>query len=271
MALSKILLPDSRWEVVAEGHGFTDAACVDAQGVFYFSGRPDGKSGIFRVGEDGRPAPLTLTAPDVSGLAFGPDGRLYGCRWGHDEVFVFETDGTRRILARARHANDLIVRSDGALYFTAEDGLYFLPPEGAARRVDDRIQGPNGLALSPGHPMLAVSEHNGHHVWTFQTDPVKGVAFGDTYMTMRPPADGSVCRGDGMTVDAAGRWYVTSHAGIQMFDATGRRSGVIASPGGEGGHTHVAFAGPRRDWLYLCRGGSVHRRLMKAVGSKLFP
>jgi sugar lactone lactonase YvrE len=67
-----------------------------------------------------------------------------------------------------------------------------------------------------------------------------------------------------MTVDAANRAYVTSYAGIQMFDATGRLGGVIAKPS-QKPCVSVAIAGPDSGWLYACAGDSVWRRaLLKA-------
>ena len=45
---------------------------------------------------------------------------------------------------------------------------------------------------------------------------------------------GTYYGGDGMTTDAQGRYYVTSHLGIQMFDSTGREGGLIAKPQNKG-------------------------------------
>src|SRR5438046_10069276 len=75
-ALSKVLIEGEDWRLVADGFGFTDAACADAEGNFYFYDLGKGTS-INRIGADGKVAPFIETAPKCSGWKFGPDGRLY--------------------------------------------------------------------------------------------------------------------------------------------------------------------------------------------------
>jgi len=83
-ALSKVLIDGEDWQLVAEGFGFTDAACSDAEGNFYFSDLPKGS--LYRVdaSEGGRPRPQVWIekAPKISGMKFGPEGRLYAATQG---------------------------------------------------------------------------------------------------------------------------------------------------------------------------------------------
>ncbi len=71
--------------------------------------------------------------------------------------------------------------------------------------------------------------------------------------------------GDGMTTDAQGRYYVTSHLGIQMFDWTGREGGLIAKPQSKG-TVSVTFAGPDLEYLFVCSSDKIYRRRTKARG-----
>jgi len=75
--------------------------------------------------------------------------------------------------------------------------------------------------------------------------------------------------GDGMTTDAQGRYYVTSHVGIQMFDWTGRLGGVIARPQNKG-TVSVTFAGANLDYLYACSSDKIYRRKTTATGVLFF-
>src|SRR6266566_9283368 len=72
-ALSKVLIDGEGWQMVAEGFGFTDAACADAQGNFYFFDLGKG-TGIQRIGSDGKVTTFIDKTPKCSGLKFGPDG-----------------------------------------------------------------------------------------------------------------------------------------------------------------------------------------------------
>src|SRR6266480_4433092 len=72
-----------------------------------------------------------------------------------------------------------------------------------------------------------------------------------------------------VTTDAQGRYYVTSHVGIQMFDWTGRLGGVIARPQNKG-TVSVTFAGPNLEYLYVCSPDKIYRRKTKAKGVLFF-
>src|SRR6266446_2177232 len=79
-ALVKILPPASGWELVMDGLGFTDAACSDAEGNFYFS--DVGHAKLYKVGADGKAAVWFEGNPKISGMKFGLDGRLYAASQG---------------------------------------------------------------------------------------------------------------------------------------------------------------------------------------------
>ena len=76
----------------------------------------------------------------------------------------------------------------------------------------------------------------------------------------------------GLTLDAAGRAYATSREGVQVFDPTGRLSGILVVPerAALGG---VAFGGADLDRLYVACGGKVYVRklLAKGVAAKSGP
>ncbi len=76
----------------------------------------------------------------------------------------------------------------------------------------------------------------------------------------------------GPALDAAGRAYATSREGVQVFDPTGRLSGIMVAPerAALGG---AAFGGADLDRLYVACGGKVYVRKMlrKGVAAKSGP
>ena len=88
-------------------------------------------------------------------------------------------------------------------------------------------------------------------------------------MDLRTPMGKADSGGDGSTTDALGRYYVTSHLGIQMFDSTGRMGGIIAKPTSKG-CVSVAFAGLGHEYLYACAADKIFRRKTKAKGVPSF-
>lgn len=71
--------------------------------------------------------------------------------------------------------------------------------------------------------------------------------------------------GDGLGVNALRRAWITSHVGIQVFDAMGRLGGVVSRAQGKG-TVNCAFAGPNREWLYVCSSDRVCRRRILIAG-----
>ncbi len=272
MPLSQILIDGQDWQVAAEGYQFTDATCADAAGNFYFTDVAKGTT-VNKIGADGKVTAFIENAPKISGLKFGPDGRLYACTQGpKKQIVTFDAAGKLSVLADAVQPNDLVVSHQGGVYFT-ETGKHqvtYIDPKGNLRAVDVGIQAPNGITLSPDQGTLAVSDYGGTNVWAFRIEADGRLSAKAPYMTLRAPVDKpEVAAGDGMTTDASGRYYVTSAAGLQVFDPTGRLSGVIAKPQNKG-MVSVAFAGPNLQELYVACSDKIYRRKTKAKGVLFF-
>jgi enterochelin esterase family protein len=271
-ALVKILPPDGGWELVIDGLGFTDAACSDDHGDFYFSDL--GKAKLYRVGPDGKPTVWFEGNPKLSGMKFGPDGRLYGASQGSvagpkDEkktiVAIDPASKKVTIIATDVTPNDLVVSKTGWIYFTDTGaGQVVMCPTQTQNLPRPRVAAgginkPNGIGLSPNGKFLFVSEYGGTNVWSFMVNPDGTLWAGERYMDLRTPVDRADSGGDGLAVDREGRPFITSYVGIQMFDSTGRLGGVIAKPGDKG-CVSVAFAGPNHAWLYACASDKIFRR-----------
>ena len=272
MALSLVLIDGEDWQKVAEGYQFTDAACGDADGNFYFTDVAKGTT-INRVTPDGKAGVFLENMPRISGLKFGPDRRLYACVQGPQKSVIAIDIASKKIdvLATKVEANDLAVSPKNIVYFTdtSKGTVVSIAPGGEPRVAASGINRPNGIVLSPDGGTLAVSEYGGTNVWAFRVDADGSLSAGAKYMELRAPIGKSDSQGDGMTVDTMGRYYVTSALGIQMFDSTGRMGGVIARPQNKGA-VSAAFGGPNLEYLYVCSTDKVFRRKTKAKGVWLF-
>jgi len=266
---SDLLVEGSTWEVAAEGYQFTDAACADADGNFYFTDTKG--TNVFRISLDGKVSPFLGNAAGVSGLKFGPDGRLYGCQGRQKRVIAFDREGNISVLATNVEPNDLVVTAKGGVYFTetGKKQVEFIEPNGEVRVVDKGINAPNGLTLSTDQQTLAVSDYGGRNVWTFRVEPDGSLSDKEPYMTMRTPEEGKSAGGDGMTTDTAGRYYVCTAVGLQVFDPTGRLCGVMPKPQAKG-LTNAGFGGAKLEYLYITCGDKVYRRKTTAHGALFF-
>ena len=267
MALSGVLLDGEGWQLVSQGHKFTEGPAVDAEGRVYFTDVPESK--IFRVEPDGKVTLFDDKTANTNGLMFGPDGLLYGCRNGDKQIVAYNAQGEYTVVAEGVQSNDLVVAGNGSIWCTDPPGERVWHISGAASRtkkvVAEGIR-PNGVILTPDQGTLVVTESQEPVLWTFRVERDGSLShkeryYGPVQLPSRADRPGS----DGMTVDSIGRLYVATRAGLQMFDPTGRLGGAIAKPH-PGPLSNVCFGGPQLDTLYVTAGDKVYRRKVQAKG-----
>ena len=274
LTLLKLLIPDQSWEVVAEGLGFADALCTDAEGNLYFC---DMKApAIYRINAaDG--ARTEIAKESVSGLEFGPDGLLYACQGSQKRIISIDLkSGEVKAVASNVAPNDLAITSDGFLFFTetgAQQVTRINLKSGEVSAADVGISRPNGIAVSNDGGTLSVSDYGGEFTWTFRINADGSLDAKMPTMPMRLAIDPkgefrfneappyvTASKGDGMSVDSIGRWYVTSTLGVQIFDPTGRPCGVLPTVDPTQPLTTCILAGSDFNTLYVANGTKVFKR-----------
>jgi len=140
--------------------------------------------------------------------------------------------------------NDLVVSRSGHVYFTS-GGAFHLTPAGKVEAIGENLR-TNGIMLSPDEKTLYIT--NGATIVALDVQPDGSLR--NQRMFARLEAGGN---GDGMTVDAEARLYVTSAPGVQVFDASGKYLGLIPTPRNP---ASVAFAGPGKKTLYVTGSGA---------------
>ena len=217
--------------------------------------------------------------PGSNGLTFDRQGRLTINEHGRHRVTRLETDGRLTVLTdnyqgrRLNSPNDLVVKSDGAVYFTD-------PPFGLPKAYDDprkelafsgvyrwksgrltllttEFKGPNGLTFSPDEKYFYVDNWD-PKAKLVKRYPVKrdgtlgaGTVFAD--LTQLIPGDEAL---DGLKVDVQGNVYVSGAPGIWIFDSTGKLLGSVAAP--KPIH-NFAWGGADGRTLYLAARSSLYR------------
>lgn len=261
----QILLENEDWQLVSNGHKFTEGPVADDSGTLYFTDIPDNR--IFRVDADGM---VSLFADDTgaaNGLTFGADGFLYACRHADNQIVRYSTDGKMEVIVEEVRGNDLILLPDGRGYCTDPDNkkVWLFDTSGLRKVVDSGIEFPNGLTVSPDQTLLNVSDTRGRFVFSWQIEADGSLAARQEYGWLHVN-DHLQSGADGMAMDTDGRIYVATSLGIQVLDQLGRVNFIISKPKA-GWLSNVAFGGPKRDILYTTCGDSVYRRRVNATGS----
>ena len=262
-----LFVPGDDWQVAVEGLGFADGLSYDAEGNVFFADLRGAGAGVYQLSPDG--TKTKLTSGGRSGTRFGPDGKLYACG-GKTLVAIDPAGGKETPVADNLGTNDLVVSRHGHVYITDTGKKQVTcvdPKTGQAKAADTGITAPNGIGLSPDGQTLYVSDYGGTNVFAFKVQADGGLTDKKPLMTMKAPENKpTVAGGDGMTVDAAGRCYVTTAIGLQVFDAGGKLLGVLPKPG-NGPLVSAGFGGEGLGHLYVACGDKIYRRKTKSRGA----
>ncbi len=282
------LIEGEGWKPAVTGQTFTDGLCTDKAGNLYFADVKTGQ-GIYKL--DITTATTSLLVPGLPGISavqIGPDGRFYACHNKEQRVIAVDAAGTVDVLLTGVKCNDLVVSMTGNVYVTETptkrihlikaDKTHLIADEGKVTR-------PNGISISPDQHTLAVSDHGGANVWTWQIAEDGTLSAGAPYMTMETPLEADQsgnakpgerpanlprfkkeALGDGMTTESNGRWWVTTALGVQVFDQAGRHAGTLARPKPDSKVVSVEFAGKDHDTLFLAAGDTIWSRKLKVKG-----
>jgi gluconolactonase len=213
-----------------DGNGETSVAVADAKGVGSLSMDRQGR--LYGAHRTERPGSTKSDKERIVNAItmLTPERMTIADKWA---------DGTTLTV----RPNDLAADSHGGAYFTS-GCLYYTSPRGVTV-VADHIR-TNGIAFSPDDKILYVT--NGGALVAFD---VEGPGMLTNRRDFAMLLAGS--NGDGTAVDSKGRLYVSSNAGVQVFDKTGKYLGVIPTPRGI---ISVAFAGPAKKTLYVVGSGA---------------
>jgi sugar lactone lactonase YvrE len=264
-----VLVAGEDWQLVAEGFKFSEGPAVDRQGNVFFTDIPANR--IHRADAAGKVSVFAEDTAAANGLMFGPDGRLYACRAGERKIVAYDTAAKPHTVAEDIDSNDLVVTSSGGMYVTdpPKKQVWYIDPRGNKRVVASGLA-PNGIILWPDEGTLVVTDSDKPHLWTYRVEADGSLKYGERYyQPLMMPAGRDRPGSDGMTVDREGRLYVCTHAGLQMFDPTGRLGGVIRKPQ-EKFLSNVVFGGEKLDYLYVTCTDKVFRRKVKPIGAPYF-
>jgi gluconolactonase len=267
---NSILLDDDHgWQLVSQGHKFTEGPAVDARGNVFFSDIPNSR--IHKISVDGKVSVFRENTGEANGLMFGPDGRLYACQNGRKRIVAYAPDGKESVIAEGVNSNDLAINPRGEIYFTDPEHkrVWFIDRSGNKRVAHEGILFPNGVRFSPDHAFLQVADTQGRFIWSFSVQPDGSLINGIPFFRLELPDEvesGPLRSGaDGMTVDSDGFLYVATKLGIQILDPPGKTVGILRKPG-DGDPSNVVFGGPDLHTLYVTSGDKVFRRTIKKKG-----
>ena len=213
-----------------------------------------------------------------NGLAWDLEGRLLICEHVTSSLIRVEHDGSRTVLAshwgdkELNSPNDVIVGSDGSIYFTDPPygrwpgfglereceldfcGVYRVAPGGELSLVADDFQKPNGLCFSLDEQTLYINDTDGGHIRRFAVN-ADGSLSGGEVIYQQEGFSLETGIPDGMKLDARGNLWTSGPGGLHVTTGEGELLGRILTPENVG---NQAWGGSDWHTLYICTSSTVH-------------
>lgn len=261
----EVLIPGENWQLVSEGHGFTEGPAVSPTGDVYFTDIP--KNRIHKIDPAGKVTVFAEETNGANGLMFGPDGQLYACQNNAQRIVRYNTEGQHEVVVSDAPSNDLVLLKTGGGYFTdpGNKKVWHFTLDGTKQLVAEGIEFPNGVIPSADQTLLFVNDTRGRWITSWSIQPDGMLANRQEYGWLHRPDHTGQTGADGMTVDTEGRLYVTTNLGVQVLDQLGRVHFMLDKPD-PAWLSNAVFAGPEKNILYVTCGGKVFKRKLNATG-----
>ena len=223
---------------------------------------------------------------NANGLTRDLQGRLIACEHGSRRVARIELDGSITVVAnryqgrRLNRPNDVVVKSDGSIYFTDPGapepdldldfaGVYCVSPDlGTLTLLVKGFVTPNGLAFSPDESILYINDSRRGHIRAFDMQPngTLALATDRVFIDLGGERPGIP---DGMKVDVEGNVYCGGSGGIWVMDSSGNHLGTIVH--GAPATTNMAWGDADWKTLYFTTRDSLGRIQLKIAGVPVPP
>ncbi len=282
-AIPGVVAAGARVQVIAQGLRGTEGPIMTPDGSFIFT--EQNASVLTKIDANDQRTTFLTDTNGANGVTFDRNGRLIATQPDRAEIAVL-SPGPRTVLASAyngqnlQRPNDLIADRKGGVYFTdpganppagqpaGPTAVYYIRPNGTLLRIADDIARPNGVILSPDERVLYVANTLGEAVIAWDVNDDGSVRNRRDFARLEgvTRTDAGVRSGaDGLAVDNAGRLYVATQIGVQVFTPEGRHLGTIPV-GIPNGPQNIAFAGPDKKWLFIVGRGAAWKVPMLAEG-----
>jgi gluconolactonase len=226
----------------------------------------------------------------VNGNTRDREGRLVSCEHGGRRVIRLEPDGSITTIAdrhdgkRLNSPNDVVVKSDGSVWFTDPDygilsdyegykspreqaGNYVFrvdPATGETRIVADDFVKPNGLCFDADEKQLYIADSGRshdpdgpHHIRVFDVAEDGTLSNGRVFCEVDPGVP------DGFRLDVHGNVWTSCQNGVICFAPDGTALGKIRFPSMV---ANLTFGGPRRNRLFVTATNAVYAVFVATTG-----
>jgi gluconolactonase len=290
---AKLIIGHAKLERLWTGARWTEGPAYFPAGRYLvFSDIPNDR--IMRFDEtSGAVSVFREPAMHTNGHTVDRQGRLVSCEHRRRAISRTEHDGRVVVLAerlngkRFNSPNDVVVKSDGSIWFTdptygidsdyegdaalseiGASNVYRLDPETSAVTtvIEDRVR-PNGLAFSPDEKLLYVSDTGASHQHAHPKS-ITAYTVGPDGRSVSSPHTFAVSDAgffDGFRCDVHGNVWTSTAEGVRCYAPDGTHLGTIRVPELV---ANVCFGGTKRNRLYITAQTSLYAIFLATTGAR---
>ncbi len=239
-------------EKLCGGFAFTEGPVwVQDDNCLLFSDIPGNRIHRWRPGMDTAEI-YREPSGNANGLTFDRHGNILACEHSGRRVSRATYEGPAETVVDAyeglklNNPNDIVVHSNGSIYFTNPwlsdalqnvmgdasatkeidfQGVFRIGADGQLACVADGFDFPNGLAFSPDESILYVNDSRTGKIRQFDVQPDGMLREGDLLVDMTGAEGAGVP--DGMKVDEDGRIWSTGVGGVWVIEPSGTLLGIF--------------------------------------------
>lgn len=254
------LFEQDKLKLIASDFSFTEGCSPNQQGDVFFTDQPNDK--IWKYSTAGVLSVFLDQSGRANGTYFDSKGNLVACADAKGELWSISPSGKVKVLLtdfggkQFNGPNDLWINTKGDIYFTdphykrdywtrtgtdlSSNDVYYLP-KGVkqAKRVATGMVRPNGIVGTPDGKYLYIADIGANKTYRYSIEKNGDLAGRELMMEY-----GS----DGMTLDEKGNIYLTTGAGVLIFNAKGQKIAVIKLPHQP---TNLCFSGKDKNILFI--------------------
>ena len=259
--MDKIVSKDAKIEKIADGFSFIEGPLWHKEGYLLFSDipantilkyTPEKGVSVYLENSGFAGTKTEPTGQGSNGLTFDKSGNLIICQHGARQVLKYDRAGNFVPLARQfggkrlNSPNDVVVKSDGTIYFTdppwglpknMEDSAkeliiqgVFRISKGSLELIDGELKLPNGIAFSPDEKYLYVTDMDGDRKLYYRYEVDETGEVGKRTLFFDASKIDGAGGPDGIKVDKKGNCYFTGPGGILVVSPKGEHLGTISPP-----------------------------------------
>jgi sugar lactone lactonase YvrE/enterochelin esterase-like enzyme len=267
-----IILPDEKWQLVAQGwHDARGPAC-NARGEVFFVDAPDNK--IYRIDRDGKVKLFLSDAGQASSLSVDAKGRLYAVSSATGRIMGYDASGKGSLAVDGIRGRYILATAGGGLFVTGagdkpgDRGAVWFVKDGKKTQVDSGLKCATGLAFRPDQWLLSVADGHSKWVYSYQINPDGALTNKERFFWLHVPDWEDNAGAESVCYAQEGQMFVATRWGIQVCADDGPNQAILPLPD-RSRAIGVCLGGQDMDTLFAFCKDKIWKRKVKvhAVGA----